>query len=46
VDLVPQVKLWTQEHRRLKLLVAQITQLSLALIQSHVAARRRQRGRS
>jgi hypothetical protein len=43
---VPQVKLWTQEHRRLNLLVAQITQLALALIRSHVAARRRQRGRS
>ena len=46
VDLVPQVKLWTQEHRRLKLLAAQITQLALALIRSHVAARRRRRGRS
>jgi hypothetical protein len=46
VDLLPQVKLWTQEHRRLKLLVAQITQLSLALIQSHVTARRRRQGRS
>jgi len=46
VDLVPQVKLWTQEHRRLKQLVHHITQLSLALIQTHVTARRRRRGRS
>ena len=46
VDLVPQVKLWTQEHRRLKQLVHQITQLSLALIQTHVSAKRRKRGRS
>lgn len=46
VDLVPQVKQWTQEHRRLKQLVRQITQLSLALIQSHVSAKRRRSGRS
>jgi len=46
VDLVAQVKLWTQEHRRLKQLVQQITQLSLALIQTHVRAKRRKRGRS
>ena len=46
VELVPQVKLWTQEHRRLKHLVHQITQLSLALIQTHVTAQRRRRGRS
>jgi hypothetical protein len=42
VDLLPQVKLWTQEHRRLKQLVHQITQLALALIQTHVRAKRRQ----
>ena len=46
VDLLPQVKLWTQERRRLKQLVHQITLLSLALIQTHVTAQRRQRGRS
>ena len=46
VDLLPQVKQWTQEHRRLKQLVRELTQLSLALIQTHVTARRRQRGRS
>ena len=46
VDLLPQVKQWTQEHRRIKNLVAQITQLALALIQTHVAAQRRKRGRS
>jgi hypothetical protein len=46
VDLIPQVKQWTQEHRRLKQLVHQITLLSLALIQTHVTAQRRQRGRS
>jgi len=46
VDLLPQVKQWTQEHRRIKELMAQITQLSLALIQTHVSAKRRKRGRS
>jgi hypothetical protein len=46
VDLLPQVKLWTQEHRRLKRLVRQITQLSLALIRTHVTARRHKSGRS
>ena len=46
VDLVPQVKQWTQEHRRLKTLIGQITQLTLALIQTHVTAQRRRRGRS
>ena len=46
VDLVPQVKQWTQEHRRLKYLVSQITQLALALIHSHVTAKRRRHGRS
>jgi len=46
LDLLPQVKLWTQEHRRLKQLVHQITQLSLALIQTHVSAQRRKSGRS
>ena len=46
VDLLPQVKQWTQEHRRIKQLVRQLTQLSLALIQTHVTARRRKSGRS
>lgn len=46
VQLLPQVKLWTQEHRRLKQLVREITQLCLALIQTHVTAQRRKSGRS
>lgn len=46
IDLLPQVKQWTQEHRRLKQLSLQITQLALALIQSHVRAKRLKRGRS
>jgi hypothetical protein len=46
VDLVAEVKLWTQEYRRLKQLIHELTQLSLALIQTHVTARRRKSGRS
>ena len=46
VDLVDQVKLWTQEHRRLKKLAQEMTQLTLALIKTHVTARRRKQGRS
>lgn len=46
VDLLPQAMQWTQEHRRLKQLVRELTQLSLALIQTHVTAQRRKRGRS
>lgn len=46
VDLLPQVKTWTQEHRRIKQLIREMTQLSLALIKTHVTARRRARARS
>ena len=46
LDLIPQVKQWTQEHRRLKQLSRQLTQLCLALIRTHVSAKRRKRGRS
>ncbi|MGH6649453.1 DUF6788 family protein [Aquabacterium sp.] len=44
--LLPQVKQWTQAHRRLKQLVRHMTQLALALIRTHVSVQRRQRGRS
>jgi hypothetical protein len=46
VDLLPEVKQWTQEHRRLKQLIRDITQLTLALIRTHVRARRLKHGRS
>lgn len=45
-ELIPQVQQWIQEHRRLKQLVREMTQLSLALVQTHVTAKRRRRGRS
>ena len=40
LDLAPEVKAWTQEHKRLKQLVRKVTTHSLALIRRHVAARR------
>jgi hypothetical protein len=46
LDLLPEVKLWTQEHRRLKQLIREVSQLTLALIQTHVTAKRRKSGRS
>ena len=44
--LLKDVQLWIAEHRRLKELSQQISQLALALIQSHVKETRRKAGRS
>jgi hypothetical protein len=44
-DLLTEVQLWVQEYQRLKVLIHEISQLTLALIQGHVADRRRRRGR-
>lgn len=46
MDLVDEVRSWIHEHRRLKKQLQEITQLTLALIRSHVPHRRRKRGRS
>jgi hypothetical protein len=40
VDLAAEVKQWTQEYRRLKKLIREVTRNSLALIHGHVADRR------
>jgi hypothetical protein len=45
-DLTEEVRAWVQEHRRLKKLLAEITQLNLALLQGHVTQRRRKAGRA
>jgi hypothetical protein len=45
VTLLDEVRSWIDEHQRLKKLLQQISQLTLALIQSHVPNRRRKRGR-
>jgi hypothetical protein len=44
-DLLDEVQSWVQEHQRLKALIHEVSQLSLALIQGHVPDRRRRRGR-
>lgn len=43
-DLLTEVQLWVQEYQRLKVLIHEISQLTLALIKGHVSHRRR-RGR-
>jgi hypothetical protein len=45
VDLLDDVRQWVEEHKRLKALLAEISQLTLALVKGHVQQRRRQRGR-
>ena len=44
-DLLEEVRRWVQEYRRLKGLIHEISQLTLALIRGHVPHRRRRRGR-
>ncbi len=44
-ELLKEVQAWIREHKRLKTLVQEITQLSIAQIRGHVQARRRRRGR-
>jgi hypothetical protein len=44
-DLLEDVRSWIEEHRRLKRLLREINQLTLALIRGHVQHRRRRRGR-
>ena len=40
VDLVPEVKSWTQNYKRLKTLIREVSRHSLALVRSHVATQR------
>jgi len=40
MELVPEVKQWTQEYKRLKGLIRKVTGQSLALVRGHVANRR------
>ncbi len=46
VDLTEEVRSWIEEHRRLKRLVREISQLTLALVRSHVQEKKRRRSRS
>jgi hypothetical protein len=45
-DLLPEVRLWITAHKKHKLLLHEIHQLSLALVRTHVGQRRRKAGRS
>ena len=44
-DLLEEVREWVQEHRRLKALLQEVNQLTLALIKGHVRHRKLRRGR-
>jgi hypothetical protein len=44
-DLLPEVRAWIAEHKRLKRLLHEIHLLSLALIRTHARQRRRKAGR-
>ena len=44
-DLLGEVQAWVAEYQRLKGLMAEVSQLTLALVRSHARERRRKRGR-
>ena len=44
-DLLPEVRTWIARHRRLKEVLKEIHQLSVALIKTHSQQRRRKAGR-
>ncbi len=46
LDLVEEVKGWIEEHRRLRRLTREISQLAIAQVRDHVKARKRRAGRS
>ncbi len=46
VDLVKEVRRWIEEHRRLKRVSQEISALSIAMVKTHVQARKRKAGRS
>jgi hypothetical protein len=44
-DLVPEVHSWVAEYQRLKRVLAELRQLTLALVQGHAQHQKRKRGR-
>jgi hypothetical protein len=44
-DLLQEVQQWVAEYQRLKGLMGEVSQLTLALVQSHVQERKRKKGR-
>jgi hypothetical protein len=45
VDFTEEVRTWIDEHRRLKRLLQEMSQLALALVRSHAQERKRRQGR-
>jgi hypothetical protein len=45
LDLLDEVRSWIAEHKRIKTLLAEIHQLSIALVKTHVTHQRRKKGR-
>lgn len=45
LDLLEEVRTWVQEHKRLKQLVSEISQLTLARVRGYVQDQKRRRGR-
>jgi hypothetical protein len=46
LDLLDDVRSWVDEHKRLKHLLQEISQLTLALVKGHVQHQKRKKGRS
>jgi len=44
-DLLEEVQAWVLEYRRIKTLIDEISQLTVALVRGHVRHRRLRRGR-
>jgi hypothetical protein len=44
-DLLPEVRAWIAAHKRLKVLLKEIQQLTLALVRTHARHRQRKAGR-
>jgi hypothetical protein len=44
-DLIKEVRAWVHEYHRLKILIDEVSQLTLALIRGHVQHRKLRRGR-
>ena len=46
LDLLDDVRSWVEEHKRLKSLLHEISQLTLALVKDHAQHQKRKKGRS